>query len=400
MIELYEHQKKAVEELRSGSILVGGTGSGKTLTAIAYYYTVECGGKISNGKCYPMKRPKDLYIITTAANRDKKKYEMELAPFHLLCDPSIKVVVDSWNNITKYKDVKQAFFIFDEQRVGGKGTWAKTFVHIAKQNRWILLSATPGDTWMDYVSVFIANGFYRNRTQFINEHVVYSPYVKYRIDHYENCEKLYKYKEKVIVRMMFNRMTRAHKKYINCEYDKEAFKKVEKTRWNPYKTSPIQNVSEYGYVLRRIVNEDKSRFEKVIELMDTLSTAVIFYNFDFEWETLCDLQYYGYDVKCWNGHYHDPIPNGDKWVYLVNYNAGAEGWDCTETNNMIFYSMNYSYKMMTQSEGRIDRLNTSYPDLYYYYLTSSSPIDKAIRTALRNKRDFNLRKFANFDEQK
>ena len=72
--------------------------------------------------------PKDLYIITTAKKRDTLEWEGELSPFLLSTNPDVnlyqnKVVIDSWNNISKYKDITDAFFIFDEQRVVGSGTW-------------------------------------------------------------------------------------------------------------------------------------------------------------------------------------------------------------------------------------------------------------------------------------
>ena len=164
-IELRDYQIDAVNRLKNGNILCGGVGSGKSRTALAYYYK-ENGGIIGSEDYIKMKNPKDLYIITTARKRDTLEWEGEFGPFLITTNPEVayydhKVIVDSWNNIQKYVDIKDAFFIFDEQRVVGSGAWGKAFLKIAKVNNWILLSATPGDTWMDYIPVFLANGFYK-----------------------------------------------------------------------------------------------------------------------------------------------------------------------------------------------------------------------------------------------
>ncbi len=176
-VNLYDYQLEAVKNMKNGCILCGGVGSGKSITSLVYYYSQQ-GGQIGAGKYIPMKKPKDLYIITTARKRDTLEWEGELSPFLLSTHEEInfyknKVVVDSWNNIGKYENVSNAFFIFDEQRVVGYGAWTKAFLKIAKSNKWILLSATPGDTWQDYIPVFIANGFYKNKSQFVRDHIVY-----------------------------------------------------------------------------------------------------------------------------------------------------------------------------------------------------------------------------------
>ena len=166
-IQLRDYQLDAVRRMKNGCILCGGVGSGKSRTALAYYYLCE-DGEIGTDEYVPMgDPPKDLYIITTARKRDTCEWEGELSPFLLSPNHEVnlysnKVVIDSWNNIQKYAEVQNAFFIFDEQRVVGTGAWVKAFLRITKANRWILLSATPGDTWQDYIPVFIANGFYKN----------------------------------------------------------------------------------------------------------------------------------------------------------------------------------------------------------------------------------------------
>lgn len=372
---LYPHQKEAVEKMHNGCLLCGGVGSGKSITSLYYYFYKECG---------VIKLP--LYIITTARKRDTGEWSAECLRF-----PGLKpTVIDSWNNIEKYRDVTNAFFIFDEQRVVGKGKWSKTFIHIARSNKWILLSATPGDTWLDYIPVMIANGYYRNRTDFLSQHVVFNPYVKYQqVQKYINCDKLLWIKSKILVDMELIRHTERHVEYIECGYDKEKYRKVMKERWDIYENEPIENVSRLCSILRRIPNEDYNRVIALIGLVNEHPKCIIFYNFDYELEIIKEALHGTTLVAEWNGHRHEPIPSGDRWAYLVQYTAGAEGWNCVETDTIIFYSLSYSYKTTEQAMGRIDRLNTPYKELFYFFLVSKAPIDIAIRRCLNKKKNFN-----------
>lgn len=397
---LYDYQIDAVKKMTNGCILNGGVGSGKSRTGL-YYYFKEQGGSI-NPDYVPMKhKPKDLYIITTARKRDDLEWEGELVPFLLSTHPDQnvfygnKVVVDSWNNIKKYSDISGAFFIFDEQRVVGSGAWVKSFLKIARGNDWILLSATPGDTWSDYIPVFIANGFYKNKSEFLREHVVYSRFSKYpKIDRYLNTGRLVRLRDRILVDMDFIRHTIPHHEDVYCRYDISKYKDAIKTRWDPYKNEPIQQASGLCYILRRVVNEDESRQQALLEIFEQHPKMIVFYNFDYELDILKRI-YYGNNCEIaeWNGHAHQPIPQSERWVYLVQYTAGCEGWNCVKTDTIVFYSQNYSYKVMEQASGRIDRLNTPFRDLYYYHLKSRSGIDLAISKALKEKKQFNERKF-------
>lgn len=399
--KLRDYQLEAVNKLHNGNILCGGVGSGKSRTALAYYFK-ECGGGLGE-EYQAMTDPIDLYIITTARKRDTLEWENELCPFLISTDPEasyygdrLKVVIDSWNNISKYKDAKGSFFIFDEQRVVGSGAWVKSFLKITKENKWILLSATPGDTWSDYIPVFIANGFYRNRTEFNIEHVIYSRFTKYpKIDRYINTGRLIRLRNSILVDMDFKRETISHHEDVYVQYDISKYRDAMRNRWDPYKNEPIQQASGLCYVLRRIVNEDISRQTALLELFDKHPRMIVFYNFDYERDILKGL-YYGKDVEIaeWSGHAHQPIPESKRWVYLVQYTAGAEGWNCIKTDTIVFYSQNYSYKIMQQSAGRIDRLNTPYTDLYYYHLKTRSGIDLAISKALKDKKKFNESRWA------
>lgn len=397
-IKLYDHQLSALDCIRNGCILCGGVGTGKSLTSISWYY-LENGGYIESLKGGPYKKmpgtPKDLYIITTARKRDTKEWEGELIPFLLSPGENSaygnKVVIDSWNNIKKYIGVSDAVFIFDEQRVVGYGEWTKSFLKITKANKWILLSATPGDTWQDYIPVFIANGFYRNKTQFNDEHIIWKPFSKFpQVDRYIGVERLVRLRRRILVDMEFARHTVRHSIVTKCEYDIDAYKLLTKTRFNPFTDEPIMNASELCHTLRRIVNQHDSRGAAILDICSTRKKIIIFYNFDYELDILKELGYpEGTIVAEWNGHKHEPIPDSDRWVYLVQYTAGAEGWNCIQTDTIIFYSQTYSYRTLEQSMGRIDRLNTPYTDLYYYNLKSMAPIDVAIARALRNKKKFN-----------
>lgn len=400
-VQLFDYQLEAVNQMKNGCILCGGVGSGKSLTSLAYYYK-EQGGTLGNHKTYiKMNNPKDLYIITTAHKRDTKEWEAELTHFLLSPNPEAsyyksKVVVDSWNNIGKYKNTYGAFFIFDEQRVVGSGAWVKAFLNIARKNEWILLSATPGDTWSDYIPVFVANGFYKNKTEFTREHVVYSRFTKYpKIDRYVNTGRLLKYRNDILVNMDFKRQTVSHHEDVYVRYDVSMYRDVGKTRFDPYKKEPIQNASGLCYVWRKVVNSDESRQVALLEIFEKHPKLIIFYNFDYELDILKEMfnVYDGVQVAEWNGHKHEKIPTGKSWVYLVQYIAGAEGWNCITTDTVVFYSQNYSYKIMQQAAGRTDRLNTPYTDLYYYHLKSRSGIDLAISKALKEKKRFNESKY-------
>lgn len=388
----------AVNKMSNGCILNGGVGSGKSRTGL-YYYFKEQGGSI-DPDYIPMQNPKDLYIITTAMKRDSLEFEGELANFLMSKNPEAnfyknKIVIDSWNNIKKYKDVVGAFFIFDEDRVTGNGTWVKTFLNIARKNKWIILSATPGDTWEQYIPVFVANGFYKNKTEFNREHVIFSRFTKYpKIERYVNTGRLLRQRNQILVDMDFNRTTIPHHEDIYVGYDILKYKNAMKTRWDPFKNEPIQQASGLCYVLRRIVNEDESRQVALLELLEKHTKAIIFYNFDYELDLLKEICNDGKrKVAEWNGHNHQPVPVGENWVYLVQYTAGSEGWNCVTTDTIIFYSQNYSYKTVTQAAGRIDRLNTRFVDLYYYHFKSKSSIDLAISKAINEKRQFNESRF-------
>ncbi len=397
-VTLYSYQKEAIKKLVNGNILCGGVGSGKSRTALAYYHEVVCKGELD--PFVPMKQAKDLYIITTARKRDTLEWDKELIPFMLKkgnWDESvlnmIEVVIDSWNNIAKYKSIQDAFFIFDEQRVVGSGSWVKSFLTITKNNEWLLLTATPGDTWLDYLPVFIANGFYKNRTSFLRRHAVFSPFTKFpKIEKFIDISTLEQCRSSVLVQMDYSTKNQHVRKLIRLSYKESIYNDILKKRWSLREDSPIQEISALVQELRYVVNSDESRMAKVYDLLTKHDKIIIFYNFNYELDLLRGLTL-SIETAEWNGQKHDPIPTSKKWVYFVQYNAGAEGWNCIETDTMIFYSLNYSYKAMTQAAGRIDRLTTRFDTLYYYWFTSDAPIDKAILSTIKNKKTFNERAF-------
>ena len=386
-VKLDPYQLDAVDQMKNGCILCGKVGSGKSRTALAYYERDFCNILKERNLAMP------LYIITTAKKRDSGEWQEECEPFGI---PFVgEITVDSWNNVTKYDRVTRAFFIFDEQRVVGSGAWVKSFLKIAKSNRWILLSATPGDTWKDYIPVFIANGFYRNRTEFAREHIVYSQFTTFpKIDRYLLEPKLRRLRAEILVNMDYE--NKAERRHIDIwtDYDMVTYRTVMKKQWNPWLSEPIDTAGELCYALRRIVNEDESRISAVLGILKDHPKAIIFYNFDYE---LIRLRQFCNDYEIafaeWNGHKHEKIPDGEKWVYLVQYTAGAEGWNCIETDTVIFYSQNYSYKVLVQAAGRIDRRNSPYDILYYYHLKSHAAIDLAIARAVSGKKEFNEKGF-------
>lgn len=373
MIELYPYQRKAVDRLHNGSVLCGKVGSGKSLTGLFYYMENHTN--------------KPLYIITVAKKRNDREWHRD---FEAL---GVNGVVDSWNNIEKYTDIKDAFFIFDEQRAIGYGKWGMAFIHIARKNNWIMLTATPGDVWMDWMCIFIANNFYRNKTDFVDQHVEYNPYSKFpQIRRYHKTDKLERFRKYLAVPMQDFRTTNLHRKYINADFDKDLYKSVVKNRFNPYTEEPILNASEFTQVLRRIINTSERRRIHAKQEIMTRDKVIVFYNYTYELDIIkeicqeLDRAYYQ-----WNGQKHEAIPDAETWVYLVQYTAGAEGWNCITTDTILFYSLNYSYRIMEQSEGRINRVNTSFENLYYVYLKSPASIDDAILRSISSKKKFNER---------
>lgn len=396
-IALYTHQQEALDKLHNGAILNGTVGSGKSITGLAYYFTKVCNGNLDT---LEMGKKIDIYIITTAMKRDKKEWDAECARYLLSTEPAkcyhgVKVVIDSWNNIKKYEGVSGAFFLFDEQRVVGNGAWVKAFLKIAKVNQWILLSGTPGDSYMDYIPVFIANGFYRNRTEFIRNHVIYKRYLKYpAVERFVGTKKLAYLREKVLIDMNFKRATLAHHETIIVPYNVDIYKQLLKTRWNVYESRPVETSAELCYLLRKTVNSDYRRLDALANLLSQHKRAIIFFNHTYEAELIIELCK-SLDIPCarWDGKKHEQIPKTDTWAYIVQYAAGDSGWNCTDTDTVIFYSQSYSYKSTVQAAGRIDRLNTPFTDLYFFHLRSNAGIDRAINAALKRKQEFNATRY-------
>lgn len=396
---LFDYQLDAIDKMHNGCILCGPVGSGKSRTGIGYYFLEQNG--YFNPAVFLPEGARDLYIITTARKRDKCEWYSDLIPYQMngekVTDRDYttvwgnRVVIDSWNNIKKYKSVYGAFFIFDEDRVTGSGVWAKTFLDLARKNRWIILSATPGDDWLQYWAVFVANGFYKNKTHFVTQHCIQNPHVSYfSVSKYLDEYTLLRHKAEILVEMDYESKNFKHEEVVLCDYDKKLYNDICKTRWNIYTDKPIINAGEFCYILRKVVNSDKSRLDALQELLLMHPKIIVFYNFTYELELLRD-----FCLSCsltfseWNGEKHEDIPTDDSWLYLVQFQAGSEGWNCLETDCLIFYSQNYSYKTTTQAAGRIDRNTSPFNELYYYKFRSNSPIDIRIQKAFEEKRDFN-----------
>lgn len=413
-VELASYQLKAIDELKNGSILCGGVGSGKSRTGLGYYVFKVCKGDIKvisypdlpwdkpnlHTSTKPMLFPRDLYIITTAKKRDTKEWQQECAKYMLFEDPenslsNVKVTVDSWNNIKKYRDIYGAFFIFDEQRLVGSGTWVKTFLNIARKNQWILLSATPGDQWSDYIPVFVANGFFRNKSDFTSRHCVFSPYTKFpKIERYIGEKRLEELRSKILVQMEDQRMTVRHNEYVICSYSPELYRRVMRERWDPWDDCPIEETGKLLYLLRKVCFSDYTRITALNNIWRKKKCCIVFYNFNYELDMLrayaeeCHIKY-----KEWNGQKHEELPKGESWLYFVQYSAGCEGWNCVTTDTVVLFSQTYSYRTLEQAMGRIDRMNTPFQDLYYYHIRSNAPIDIAIWRKLKDKKNFNERSF-------
>lgn len=370
-ISMYEYQLEAIDKLQSGMILWGNVGSGKSRTSLYFY----C-------KNYSNKK---LLIITTAQKRNNGEWLEECKVFGL------KPIIDSWNNIRKYEKYENCFIIFDEDHLTGYGAWSKTFIKMAKCNDWLVLTGTPGDNYSEFMTVFIAKGWYKNKRDFEENHVIYSRYSKYpKVDRYINQGLLEKHRRDILVKMFVEKRPRVHKEIVITQYDISKYKKAYKEKRDE-NNKPFKNATAFCLYLRKICNEDESKIVKVRELLLKHNKVIIFYNYIYEKEILLKLlkTMKTFNVGEYNGQHHDDIPIGERWAYLCQYTAASEGWNCLLCDTMIFFSMSYSYKAMEQAAGRINRVNTPYKDLYYYYLRTTSGIDLSINRALSTKRNFN-----------
>lgn len=404
IFEFDPNQREAVKKIHNGNIVCGKVGSGKSRVSLVYYFENECGGSCEPPYS-PLKTYKNLYIITTARKRDYREWEKEISEFFMFDKDidKLNITIDSWNNISKYVDVKDSFFIFDEQRVVGSGAWVKSFYKITSSqiysnnnhnNTWILLSATPGDTWEDYIPVFVANKFYKSKTEFESKHVIFNPFVPYKeVKGYVREDILYDLKFRILVDIEVTKIPRKYH-WMTVDYDRDLYKRIVTKRWNVFEDKPIETASEFCYLLRKVVNLNDERLQVIKDIYEEHDKVIVFYNFDYELDALRIMCHkLSIEKGEWNGHKHEAIPKGDKWLYLVQYTAGAEGWNCTDTNVIVFFSLNYSYKAIEQASGRIDRRNTTYDTLIYYFIITDSWIDRAIKRALSEKKNFNYNKY-------
>lgn len=378
---LLDHQEDALRRLKNGSVLIGGVGSGKSITALEYFNRTA---------------PREtVNVVTTAKKRDSGEWYSDALKMSLRCD--LRVI--SWNKIFDWADEEGGNFIFDEQRVVGYGYWAQMFIRIAKKNRWLLLTATPADIWMDLLPVFIAHGYFKNKSDFCEQHVMWSRFAKYpKVERYIDEDVLEYYRDKIFVEMPHIKSTIRHEHFVEVDFDLALQRVIYGDRWNPYESQPIKDAGEMIRLLRKAANEDPSRFDKILELMDSHPRLIIFYNHNYELDLLKLLtgtffQDQLIPVAEWNGHKHEPLPESDRWVYLVQYQAGSEGWNCVDTDTVVFYSLPYSYRNFEQAKGRIDRLNTTYTDLYYHIFKSNAIIDQAIWKNLQKKKNFQVSAF-------
>lgn len=397
-------QIQAVRQLQNGSILAGGVGSGKTLTSLAWYLTSVCnaasfkkGGSLAKKK---VKGSPTLYVITTAKKRDSLEWEEEAARLGLSTDPACSftgssIVVDSWNNIGKYSDREHAVFFFDEQRASGSGRWVKEFLKITRKNTWLLLSATPGDVWMDYLPVFMAHGFFRTRTEFMEDHVIFDRFAKYpKVKRYIGEAKLQRLRRSILVEMPVERHTTRERETVYCDYDRDLYKWVVKNRMDPWTEEPLRDAGGVCRILRKVVSDNDWRSEQAKRILSSNERVIVFYNYNYELDRILAVaESLGLPTAQWNGRRHDAIPAEPRWVYICQYTSAAEGWNCTSTDTVLFWSLNYSWRVTEQCEGRIDRLNTPYSRLRYYFLESHSSIDEAVRRSLSSKKVFNERAF-------
>lgn len=376
--KLLPAQQQAVSNLANGKILIGDVGSGKSITSMAYATSVDPTIKIQ--------------VLTTAMKRDSGEWWADAMKMSL---PN-EMHVDSWNNIKNYVDREGWFFILDEQKLTGTGAWVEAFYKIAKKNKWILLSATPAEVWTDLMPVFIANGFFKNKSEFDRDHVQYARFVKYpKIEKYHDEWHLEDLKKKLYVELPIVKRAKRNEEIINVGFNAYEQKRIWTDRWHIHEDRPLKDAGEMMRLLRKSCNTDIARYETLKALLKRHPKAIVFYNENPELEILRGLSAdLGVPVAEWNGHKHEPIPDGDEWVYLVQYLAGREGWNCITTDTVILYSLPYAYRSVVQAYGRVDRLNTPYPVLNLFILKSRAIIDQGIWKSLGHKKDFQAGRFA------
>ena len=382
MIKLLKYQEEAIQKLHSGSVLYGATGSGKSLTGLAYY--MRCWSHL------------DLYIITTSKKRNAGEWEEEIAK--LGCPPP--KAIDSWNRLKNYRMVSDAFFLFDEHKVGGHGKWAQSMITIAKKNKWILLTATPGDVWDDYASIFIANEFVKNKTTWNEDFCIFDRISKYpKIIGYQREDVLKNMRDAVLVPMEYQ-SEKVPIPYVipyKVDHEEEAYVLARRKSLRHPEMRAFRNTSAMFAYMRMNLPDKESKIQALADVLKKEPKAIIFYNFTPEkYEIENAARQVNIPFFQYNGQIKDNVPDGDTWVYAVQYTAGAEAWNCITCRTVIFYSMNYSYKVMTQAKGRIDRCNSPFDELHYYYFISPDfEIDQEILNALTRKEKFNEEALAN-----
>lgn len=369
-----DYQKRAINQMHNGCILCGGVGAGKSLTSLGYIDKVYPSGTV--------------YIITPARKRNTGEWFDDIRKNDM---DETRFVVDSWNNLSKYKDVKDAFFLFDEQKVSGKGTWAKSLIRIAKSNQWILLSATPGDTYDDYATVLIANGFVRNRTTWYDEYCVTKSQPFFHIVDHKNKDVIDMMIRRIFIKMDYQSDKKRIERVIPIQARSAGEEKeILMTHKAPGAQMPFTTFAAAIAYVRMNCYDKSKKTEALRKIIEKHKKIIVFYNFLSE---KLEIERAAIDanvtINFYNGQRHDPIPDTDEWVYGVQYNSGAEAWNCITTNAMVFYSPNYSYKTMEQAHGRIDRVNSPYECLYYYMLLNELNIDNKVMNALSSKKDFN-----------
>lgn len=394
MADLYDFQKDAVAHLLTGRhFIISGVGSGKT--AMALTWAAE--------QCRQTGKHKVL-VVTTASKVRTGDFEKE---DKIWTDDSEKreMAVISWHKLKawveqNWKGLDEWVVIFDEaQRSKGYSTgMGKAFLKITKQNPdWAGFTGTPGDTWADYISYFVATNQTRNKTAYLHEFA--------NVQTYKGYPEIVGWRNEDRLKAMWAHISYAPDTSIVAQQlPKEQYRTITLPKPRAYSKTLKTRLNEQGEFLdtagamvaelrRLCFTKDKQQW--VADFVEGVESGVVmFYNYIATGDKLAEIceKALGKSGRVWriDGKHHE-IPTaetiGAKDVVLCQWQSGSEALNFQFLHYWVGVELCYSNSMLQQAMGRIRRIGQEHPMSFYRLLTDGT-IEQDIAEALKNKKEF------------